>query len=257
MSDKPIILLIDDSQDSAQDYKNDAEEMIPVEVKAIQPPVNVLDLVSLVNEYDPAAVVLDEVLQQRSDATYLGIDAYQMLKKSFPTLPIVIITEYPPGRELRELPTGNLIRKKDLGDQSHKENHLRDLFVQIEAYQQGKLGITDKVESIRNSTDSSNPVVTEELVKRIVDFHFELEDGVEKIVWFITEGEKEIRLIEISRTALPTGSFQPFRFPPSEDIPFPMTIADVTPKEWEQIQEGAIQVPQDWNRNHIVVFERR
>jgi len=255
LSEKPIILLIDDSEDSAQDYKYDAEEIIPVEVKAIQPPVNVLDLVSLVNEYNPSAVVLDEVLQQRSDATYLGIDAYNLLKKSFHTLPIVIITEYPPGRDLRELPTGNLIRKKDLGDQSHKENHLRDLYVQIEAYQQGKLGIANKVESIRGTTNYSNPVVSEELIKRIVILHFELEDGIEKIIWFNSESKNEIRLIEVSRIALPTGSFQPFRFPPTDEIPFPLMIADVTPKEWEQIQRGEIQIPQDWNKENTVVYE--
>lgn len=50
---------------------------------------------------------------------------------------------------------------------------------------------------------------------------------------------QEIRLIEINRSTLPTRSVEVLYFAPSQDVPFPVRIADVTPQEWEQVQRGS------------------
>lgn len=97
----------------------------------------------------------------------------------------------------------------------------------------------------------------EELVRQLVRDHFDLEDGIERIVWF-QNGDKEpdVRLIEVNRNSIVTGSFDAFYFAPSAGFPLPIQIADVTPAEWERIQRQEWQLPTDWTLDKIKVFER-
>ncbi len=97
----------------------------------------------------------------------------------------------------------------------------------------------------------------EELVRQLVRDHFDLEDGIERIVWF-QNGDKEpdVRLIEVNRNSIVTGSFDAFYFASSADFPLPIQIADVTPEEWEKIQRRELQLPTDWTLDKIKVFER-
>ncbi len=251
MEDKPIILLVEDDLDCASDYKEDIEALIDVTVIAVAPPVDLSDLAALVNEHNASAVILDEVLQQRSDATYVGIDALDYLRIAFPRLPIDILTNYPHGPELkgRGLYIDNLVRKREFDDKEEfRRSYLQELCQRMSRYRQRR--------DERHELMAASDTVTKEFVESLAQLHFEADDGIEQIIWVRSGDEKEIRLIEVSRTALPTESIQVFRFAPSEDVPFPIFITDVRPTEWERIQSGDIPLPEGWSLEEAQVFRR-
>lgn len=251
MEGKPIILLVEDDLDCASDYKEDIEALIDVTVIAVAPPVDLLDLIALVNELNASAVILDERLQQLSDATYAGIDAFGYLRSAFPRLPVDILTAYPPGLELkgRGLHVENLVRKRDLDeDEEFKRSYLQELYQRIGRYRQRQ----DERHELMTASDT----VTKEFVESLAQLHFEADDGIEQIIWVRSGDEKEICLIEVNRTALPTESIQVFRFAPSEDVPFRIFIADVRPTEWERIQSGDIPLPEGWALEEAQIFRR-
>ncbi len=76
--------------------------------------------------------------------------------------------------------------------------------------------------------------------------NFEVEDGLERIVWLRQGTGDKIRLIEVNRNGFPTGRLEAYYFAPSEDVPFKTYLADVTPKEWQQILSGEIPLPEGW-----------
>jgi len=96
------VLLIEDDVDWANSYIEDAEELAGIRVIHQIPPRELWDLEKLIAQFNSKAVVLDELLQQNSDASYLGIDALNYLANVFPHMPLVIVTEYPPGPELKK-----------------------------------------------------------------------------------------------------------------------------------------------------------
>lgn len=96
----------------------------------------------------------------------------------------------------------------------------------------------------------------EELVRQLVRSHFDLEEGIERIIWFQNGNAREVRLVEVNRNSITTGNFDAFYFSASTDFPLPLEIADVTPEEWNRIQRGEWQLPPDWTLEKIKVFER-
>jgi len=251
MEDKPIILLVEDELDSANDYKEDIEALIDVTVIPVVPPADLLDLIALINKHGASAVILDELLQQRSDATYMGIDALDYLRSAFPRLPVDILTNYPHSSELkgRGLHVDNLVRKRDFDDDvDFRESYLQGLYQRIRRYRQKQ----DEHHELIAASDT----VTKEFVESLAQLHFDADDEIEQIIWVKSDEERLIRLIEVNRTALPTESVQAFRFAPSEDVPFPIYIADVRPTEWERIQSGDIPLPEGWSLEGAQVFRR-
>jgi len=251
MDDKLTILFVEDDPESASDYKEDIEALIDVTVIAVAPPVDLSDLAALVNEHNASAVILDELLQQRSDATYVGIDALDYLRIAFPRLPIDILTDYPHSPELkgRGLQVDHLRRKRDLDDdEAYKQSYLQELYQRMRRYRQRG--------DERHEFTAASDTVTKEFVESLAQLHFEADDGIEQIIWVRSGDEKEIRLIEVNRTALPTESIQVFRFAPSEDVPFPIFITDVRPTEWERIESGDIPLPEGWSLEEAQVFRR-
>lgn len=72
-------------------------------------------------------------------------------------------------------------------------------------------------------------------VRALADEHFEIEPDLERVVWFRSDGEREIRLLEINRNTVATGRVEVFRFAPSRDTPYPVHIADrvyIAPTSW-------------------------
>jgi CheY-like chemotaxis protein len=252
MAGKPIILLVEDDPESANDYKKDIEALIDVTVITVSPPpTDLLNLIALVNEHQADAVILDEVLQHHSDAAYMGIDAFDHLRRTFPTLPVDILTGYPHGSELkgRGLSAENLVRKRELDeDEEYKNAYLQELTLRMERYRQRQ--DDRQIELVPSN------IVTKEFVESLARLHFETEESVEQIIWVRSDDDQEIRLIEVNRITLPTGDLQVFRFAPSEDVPFPQLIADVTPAEWDRIQSGEIPLPQGWDLETTQVFPR-
>ena len=253
MSDRPVILLIEDDNDSAEEYIEDAQQFIDAKIILEIPPRELMALAELVKKHYASAVVLDERLQQRSDASYLGIDAMNYLADVFPGLPIFILTEYSRDPELKKVTHGQLFQKVDLLEENGKKYHFDELAKLIKGYQKKKSNIDkQRTDLVKIKIDE----VSEESVKKIAYLHFSLDDEVDQIIWFENKEQKEICLIEVNRTALPTDKVEPFLISASEEIPIPLLIADVTSKEWEKIEKEEIQLPVGWNLRHIKVFKR-
>ncbi len=252
MDDKPIVLLVEDNADAASDYREDIEALIDVTVITVcPPPPDLLDLAALVDEHNVGAVILDERLQQSSDATYVGVDAFDFLRSAFPRLPVDILTNYPHSPELKGhgLHAENLVRKRDFDDdESFRESYLQELYQRARRYhrEQGE----------RHRLIPASYAVTEEFVESLARLHFEADRAIEQIVWVRSSEERQICLIEVSRTALPAESIQVFRFAPSEDVPFPVLIADLRPTEWERIRRSDILLPEGWTLVGAHIFRR-
>ena len=47
-----------------------------------------------------------------------------------------------------------------------------------------------------------------------------------------------------------------FYFAPSDEIPYPMFLAQVTPEEWQQVLRDKIPLPEEWSLENHKVFSR-
>ena len=96
----------------------------------------------------------------------------------------------------------------------------------------------------------------EEVVRRMAREHFEIEDGVEQIIWFRDGSHDEIRLIEVNRNTIPEGKILTFYHGPTPEYPIPTIVGDVTPDEWERVKSGAIALPEGWSMEDIAIIRR-
>jgi hypothetical protein len=87
----------------------------------------------------------------------------------------------------------------------------------------------------------------EKAVRFLAQNNFEVEDGLELVVWLRQGAGDTIRFIEVNRNGFPTGRIEAFYFAPSEDVPFRTYLADITPNEWQQILSGVIPLPEGWS----------
>jgi hypothetical protein len=247
------VLLIEDDVDWANSYIEDAEEFASIRVIHQIPPRELLDLGKLITQFNSNAVVLDELLQQNSDASYLGIDALNYLANAFPHLPLVIVTEYPLGPELKKIPYGLVYRKRDLDDQEVKKRHFQELMDAINSYMSQKAAFEKQsAELVQIRIEA----ITEETIKQIARLHFLMDDAIEKVIWFPNAQRKEGQLLEVNRTALSTDSVEPFLIQASDEINIPLLVGDVSPREWERILKGEIKLPGGWDFNDFHLFER-
>jgi hypothetical protein len=96
----------------------------------------------------------------------------------------------------------------------------------------------------------------ESVVEKIVQEHFEVEESLEKVIWFKSETTPKIRLLEINPETPATGMVQSFYFPPSADVSYPLIIAEVTPEEWQKILQNEIDLPEGWSLENHQAFNR-
>lgn len=96
----------------------------------------------------------------------------------------------------------------------------------------------------------------EKLAADLAQEHFELEDDLEQIIWLKKGPAREIRLLEVNRNTAATGMVEVFGFAPSADVPYPLRIAEITPDEWERVQNGEISLPDDWSLEEAEIFTR-
>jgi hypothetical protein len=80
-----------------------------------------------------------------------------------------------------------------------------------------------------NMSQNHQPI--EAVVEKLVQEYFEADEHLEKIIW-IQSPKPEIRLIEVNAQTVTTNDVMSFYFPPSDEIPYAMKIAEVTPAEW-------------------------
>ena len=103
---------------------------------------------------------------------------------------------------------------------------------------------------------SQNHQNLENVVERIVHEHFELEENLEKVIWIRSRTTPEICLLEVNSDTFATGMVQSFYFPPSNEIQYPLILAEVTPEEWQRILRNEIELPEGWSLENHKAFAR-
>lgn len=96
----------------------------------------------------------------------------------------------------------------------------------------------------------------ESVVEALVQEHFELDDSLEKVVWFKYGKRSEICLLHVTADTLPTDDVLSFHFSTSDDVPFPLQIAQITPDEWKKVLSKNIPLPDDWSLKNYKVYSR-
>jgi hypothetical protein len=96
----------------------------------------------------------------------------------------------------------------------------------------------------------------ESIVEKLIHEHFDLDENLEKVMWINPEITSEIRLIQITAETVPTGDVVSFYFAPSDEVPYPMFLAQVTPEEWQQVLRDEIPLPEEWSLENHKVFSR-
>ena len=94
------------------------------------------------------------------------------------------------------------------------------------------------------------------VVEKLISEHFELDESLEKVIWFKPETTPKIRLLEINPETPSTGDVLSFYFPPSNEVPYPLILAEVTPEEWQKILRNEIDLPEEWNLENYQIFSR-
>jgi hypothetical protein len=66
--------------------------------------------------------------------------------------------------------------------------------------------------------------------------------------------EREIRLVEVTRSAPTTGTPVPVGFTARPDLgmPFPLEVFLVSPAEWDAVSEGRLDLPAGWIREQLI-----
>lgn len=115
---------------------------------------------------------------------------------------------------------------------------------------------SDKMTAFAPLTTMSEREI-EKAVRRMARTYFEMEESIERIIWFKNAGDEEkIHLIAVNRDTFPTNSVMTFYFRENDRFALPRLLADVTPEEWAQIRMGKIPLPQGWSLKNVVEFDR-
>jgi hypothetical protein len=96
----------------------------------------------------------------------------------------------------------------------------------------------------------------ESVVEKLIHEHFELDESLEEVIWFKSDVTPKIRLLEINPDTFATGVVQSFSFPPSDEVPYPLVIAEVTPEEWQKVLRKEISLPEGWRLDNHKIFSR-
>lgn len=91
------------------------------------------------------------------------------------------------------------------------------------------------------------PTTYDDAAKMLAGWHADgLGNGV-TIYLFPDPTSVQVRLLEVTKDTIPSGSVIPIGFGTSPDFPFRSAVAQVTPQEWDQILVGTIALPDGWN----------
>ena len=93
-----------------------------------------------------------------------------------------------------------------------------------------------------------------------IDWHFQVEPGMEQIFRILSPKEDEpdepIKLLEVSRDTFETGRVDTLTFAASGDITYPSRVAIITPEEYQSIKSGSIPMPKGWDISTAQHFPR-
>lgn len=100
----------------------------------------------------------------------------------------------------------------------------------------------------------------DQVARELIEAHFKIEPHLQTVYRVMTENEtsatEPIKLLEVNAATVATGEVTPFEFAPTQDVPFPTIIAEVTPAEFEAVQDGRSRLPRGWSLDHAQRFTR-
>jgi hypothetical protein len=100
----------------------------------------------------------------------------------------------------------------------------------------------------------------DQVAQELIAAHFAIEPYLQAVYRMVTENEasatEPIKLLEVNAATVATGSVTPFEFAPTQDVPFPTVIAEVTPAEFEVLQKDFSKLPKGWRLDRAQRFTR-
>lgn len=106
----------------------------------------------------------------------------------------------------------------------------------------------------------STPATKDAAARRLIDWHFQVEPYLSEVYRILVDNEdsekEPIRLLEINSATVPTGTVETFVFAPSDEIPFAVAIAEITPEELQDLLERPETLPNGWDLTKAQRFER-
>ena len=102
------------------------------------------------------------------------------------------------------------------------------------------------------------PITKEEAVLELVEWHYEIDPNMTEVIRLLSENENDpkepIKFLEVSPDTPASGTVMTFTFGGTEESPYHMRIAVVTPEEMEQVRRGEIPMPDGWDLENSKVY---
>jgi len=96
--------------------------------------------------------------------------------------------------------------------------------------------------------------------KDLVNHHFAVEPDLRAVYRILGEDEtaarEPIKLLEINGATVATGTVEVFEFGPTKDTPYWVQIAEITPEEFDKLQNDPRTLPRGWDLGRAQKYER-
>src|SRR5262249_43081684 len=94
----------------------------------------------------------------------------------------------------------------------------------------------------------------DQVAQELIAAHFAVEPFLQAVYRILADNEatptEPIKLLEVNAATVATGGVTPFEFAPTQDVPFPTVIAEVTPSEFATLQADPSKLPPGWRLEH-------
>jgi hypothetical protein len=82
----------------------------------------------------------------------------------------------------------------------------------------------------------------------LVPAHREAEPNLLRVVFYPDPHERVVRLLEVIEGSPHAGEALPCRFARDESgvVPYPVIVVELSPAEFEQLEEGKLALPEGW-----------
>lgn len=98
----------------------------------------------------------------------------------------------------------------------------------------------------------------DQCAEELVEWHYQVDSGMTRAIRLFAPNEDDprepIKFLEVSPDTPASGNVMTFTFGPTDDIPYSMRIATITPEEMEQVERGEIPLPEGWDLDHSFVY---
>lgn len=94
----------------------------------------------------------------------------------------------------------------------------------------------------------------ESVVEKFVNEHFALDGSLAQVIWIKAGKTPAIRLLEVNPETPPSGEVLSFYFPPSDEVPCGLYLAEIKPEEWQKVLQNEIPLPDGWSLENYQVF---